>query len=76
MPESLTFCGRTFRTGELELIRQTAREFSALGVTEIACTVCEMICARLMLPKSTSIQLNPMSGGTPKSGAPKISVYA
>ena len=43
MPESLTFCGRTFRTGELELIRQTAREFSALGVTEIACTVCELL---------------------------------
>jgi len=43
MPESLTFCGRTFRTGELELMRQTAREFSALGVTEIARTVCELL---------------------------------
>jgi len=43
MPESLTFCGRTFRLGELELMRQTAREFSALGVTEIARTVCELL---------------------------------
>ena len=43
MPESLTFCGRTFRAGELELMRQTAREFSALGVTEIARTVCELL---------------------------------
>jgi hypothetical protein len=43
MPESLTFCGRTFRTGELELMRQTAQEFSALGVTEIARTVCELL---------------------------------
>ena len=43
MPESLTFCGRTFRSGELELMRQTAREFSALGVTEIARTVCELL---------------------------------
>jgi Domain of unknown function (DUF4338) len=43
MPESLTFCGRMFRPGELELMRQTAREFSALGVTEIARTVCELL---------------------------------
>ena len=27
MPESLTFCGRTFRADELELMRQMAREF-------------------------------------------------
>ncbi len=43
MPESFTFCGRTFGTGELELMRQTALEFSALGVTEIARTVCELL---------------------------------
>jgi hypothetical protein len=43
MPESLTFCGRTFRASELELMRQIAREFSALGVTEIARTVCELL---------------------------------
>ncbi len=43
MPESLTFCGRMFRSGELELMRHTALEFSALGVTEIARTVCELL---------------------------------
>jgi Domain of unknown function (DUF4338) len=43
MPESLTFCGRTFGASELELMRQTALEFSALGVTEIARTVCELL---------------------------------
>jgi hypothetical protein len=43
MPESLTFCGRMFRRGELELMRHTALEFSAVGVTEIARTVCELL---------------------------------
>src|SRR5215469_11042965 len=43
MPESLTFCGRTFVAAELEVMRQTAQEFSALGVTEIARTVCELL---------------------------------
>ena len=43
MPESLTFCGRTFVGAELELMRQTAQEFSALSVTEIARTVCELL---------------------------------
>ena len=43
MPESLTFCGRTFVPAELNLMRQTAQEFSALGVTEIARTVCELL---------------------------------
>ncbi len=32
-----------FRSGELELMRHTALEFSALGVTEIARTVCELL---------------------------------
>lgn len=43
MPESLTFCGRTFHRDELELMRQIAREFSGLGVTEIARTICELL---------------------------------
>jgi len=43
MSESLTFCGRTFHADELELMRQMARELSALGVTEIARTVCELL---------------------------------
>jgi Domain of unknown function (DUF4338) len=43
MPESLSFCGRTFSPSELDLMRQLAREFSGLGVTEIARTVCELL---------------------------------
>jgi Domain of unknown function (DUF4338) len=43
MPESLTFCGRTFAVDELELMQRTAAEFSALGVTEIARTICELL---------------------------------
>jgi len=41
--ESLNFSGRTFCAEELELMRQIAREFSAVGVTEIARTVCELL---------------------------------
>lgn len=43
MSESLSFCGRVFRTAELELMRQIAQEFSVLGVTEIARTICELL---------------------------------
>ena len=43
MPESLTYGGRRFRTHELELMRQIAGEFSPLGVTEIARTLCELL---------------------------------
>jgi hypothetical protein len=43
MPELLTFCGRSFGRDELELMRQIAAEFSALGMTEIARTVCELL---------------------------------
>ncbi len=46
MPESLTFCGRTFDRPELELMRQIAAECSALGVTEMARTVCELLAWR------------------------------
>src|SRR5664279_4639096 len=41
--ESLTFCGRAFSIGELELMRNLAQEFSALAVTEIAQTICELL---------------------------------
>ena len=37
MPESLTFCGRTFGAAELELMRQIAREFSALEIHPGTC---------------------------------------
>lgn len=42
-PEALTFCGRTFAAGEVELMRRVSLEFSALGVTEIARTICELL---------------------------------
>ena len=41
--DCLIFCGRTFEACELDLMRQIARECSALGVTEIARTVCELL---------------------------------
>jgi hypothetical protein len=40
---SVTFCGRTFSASELALMRQIAGEFSALGVTEMARTICELL---------------------------------
>ena len=43
MPESLDLLRTHVRPAELELMRQTAQEFSALGVTEIARTVCELL---------------------------------
>lgn len=43
LTESLTFCGRAFSVGELELMRSLAEEFSALAVTEIAQTICELL---------------------------------
>jgi len=43
MRESLTSFGRTFDASELDLMRQIAQEFSALGVTEIARTICELL---------------------------------
>jgi Domain of unknown function (DUF4338) len=42
-PQVVTFCGRKFSATELELMRQTTSEFSALGVTEIARTICELL---------------------------------
>jgi hypothetical protein len=43
MREPVTFCGRTFRGDQLALMRQVAAECSALGVTEIARTLCELL---------------------------------
>ena len=39
----VTFCGRTFTAQEVELMRQVAQDYAALGVTEIARTVCELL---------------------------------
>jgi hypothetical protein len=43
MRKSVTFCGRMFGSDELALMRQVAAECSALGVTEIARTLCELL---------------------------------
>lgn len=39
----MTFFGRTFSVAELELMRKISAEFAALGVTEIARTLCELL---------------------------------
>jgi Domain of unknown function (DUF4338) len=39
----VTFCGRTFRVREVELMREIAQDYAGLGVTEIALTVCELL---------------------------------
>ena len=43
MPESVAFCGRTFTTSEIEMMRHISLEFAALGLTEIARTICELL---------------------------------
>ena len=40
---SLTFCGRVFTLSELELIQQIVADFAALGINELAATVCELL---------------------------------
>jgi hypothetical protein len=42
----LKFCGRELQPGDLDLIRQTTRDFSALSLTELAHTVCELLAWR------------------------------
>lgn len=39
----VTFCGRTFKAQEVELMRVVAHDYAGLGVTEIARTVCELL---------------------------------
>jgi hypothetical protein len=39
----LSFCGRELTPQELDLVRQTTREFSSLALTELAHTVCELL---------------------------------
>jgi len=42
-PPILSFCGRNFSADEIDLMRQIAADCSALGTTEIARTVCELL---------------------------------
>ena len=41
--EPLTFCGRLFAASDLELIQELVSEFSALSLTEISRTICELL---------------------------------
>jgi Domain of unknown function (DUF4338) len=43
VPSCLRFCGRTFSGQELGLMREIARDYAGLAVTEIARTVCELL---------------------------------
>jgi hypothetical protein len=43
VPLSMRFCGRIFAEQELQLLREMARDYARLGVTEIARTVCELL---------------------------------
>lgn len=43
IPPILSFCGRNFSADEIDLMRQIAADCSALGRTEIARTVCELL---------------------------------
>jgi hypothetical protein len=40
---NITYCGRRFSAEDLELMRQAARDYAALGITEIARTICEWL---------------------------------
>jgi hypothetical protein len=40
---NMTYCGRRFSSEDLELMRQAAHDYAALGITEIARTVCEWL---------------------------------
>jgi hypothetical protein len=42
-PTAITFAGRHFSTDELTLMRQAARDYARLGITEIARTLCEWL---------------------------------
>jgi hypothetical protein len=39
----VAFCGRRFSAAEIELVRKLVADFSALGLTEMARTICELL---------------------------------
>ena len=43
VPVGLRFCGRSFSGQELEWMREMARDYAGLAVTEMARTVCELL---------------------------------
>jgi len=43
LPAKVSFSGRNFGAAELELIRETVRDFSNLSLTELSKTLCELL---------------------------------
>jgi hypothetical protein len=43
LPTKISFSGRDFGAAELELIRETVRDFSNLSLTELSKTLCELL---------------------------------
>jgi Domain of unknown function (DUF4338) len=43
MPAIISFCGRRLSAEELQLIRNTIRDFPALSLTELSKTICELL---------------------------------
>jgi len=43
LPSEISFSGRNFGAAELELIRETVRDFSNLSLTELSKTICELL---------------------------------
>jgi hypothetical protein len=43
LPSKISFSGRNFAAAELELIRETVRDFSNLSLTELSKTICELL---------------------------------
>ena len=43
MTAAITYCGRRFSSQDLDLLRQAAHDYAALGITEIARTVCQWL---------------------------------
>jgi hypothetical protein len=43
LPSKISFSGRDFGVGELDLVRETVRDFSNLSLTELSKTICELL---------------------------------
>jgi len=43
LQSEVSFSGRNFAAGELDLIRETVRDFSNLSLTELFKTICELL---------------------------------
>ena len=43
LASKISFSGRDFGAGELDLIRETVRDFPNLSLTELSKTICELL---------------------------------